>query len=97
MKRAAHGPFDNCEIYTPRLQKRVLILFSTSQLPCFFHIYAYHAALEVSHTACEDEFRRDLNPSRTAVPFGEQITWNLSSLPPKRDCSLERVKLRAHG
>ena len=32
------------------------------------------------------------NPFRTAVPFWEQITWNLSGLSPKRDCGSKRVK-----
>ena len=33
-----------------------------------------------------------LDPFRTAVPFGGQITWILTGLSPKRDCSSRRVK-----
>ena len=33
-----------------------------------------------------------LSPSRTAVPFGGQITYNLTGLSPKRDCGSKRVK-----
>ena len=30
---------------------------------------------------------------RAAVSFWEQTTWNLSGLPPKRDCSSKGVDL----
>ena len=33
------------------------------------------------------------NPFRTPVPFWGQTTWNLSELPPKRDCGSKRVKV----
>ena len=32
-----------------------------------------------------------INPFRTAVPFWEKSTWNLSGLSPKRDCGPKRV------
>ena len=33
-----------------------------------------------------------LNPSRTAVPFWVETSWNLTDLSPKRDCSTKRVE-----
>ena len=32
-----------------------------------------------------------LNPFRTAVPFGDKTTWNLTGLSPERDCGSKRV------
>ena len=34
-----------------------------------------------------------LNPSRTAVPFWGQSTWNVSGLSPKRDCGSKKEEL----